>query len=491
MDPRLAETLGPPLSIEMWDVVFGGMTPVKPNGAAGPANAVVGEQDTDFAIAAARQWLLDEAPEAIEGEGGDFTTLKVAMRLKDLGVSEPVALDLMLEHWNGEKAVPPWDGEDLAVKVHNAYRYGKHAPGYASAEAEFGEGPLAPGDSRFAGYDFTDAREVTLTCSYLIKGLIDENTLAVLYGTPGAGKTFVAIDFAISIAAGLPCQGRHVKKGLVVYVAMEGPVGFRRRLAALHRSRSDIPANPALHVIQDRFNIRSKKNTAAMVEHIHQVEKRFGQRCAMVVVDTLAKAAPGFDENAFQGMSEVVGGAEAIQKALGCTILLVHHSGKNVQQGARGHSALKGAVDTEIQVETGQGAIRVMKTHKQRDGDAGQEVRFKLRRIELGTDTDGDPVGSCVVDWLAANEFGPMGLSPAAEEMWEAFQVAAKEQKGVAEWRSAEVSVAEWEEVFIDLRGRGESKVITPRHMKRLRSETREAGYTERRGEKYVAASES
>lgn len=109
----------------------------------------IGEQDTDFAISQGVAWLVDEAPEAVEGEGGDFTTLKVAMRLKDLGVSEPVALDLMLEHWNGEKAVPPWDGEDLAVKVHNAYRYGKHAPGYASAEAEFGEGPLlTPSEGR-------------------------------------------------------------------------------------------------------------------------------------------------------------------------------------------------------------------------------------------------------------------------------------------------------------------------------------------------------
>jgi hypothetical protein len=58
----------------------------------------------------------------------------VAARLKDLGVSETMAFDLMAEHWNlapdeGGKADPPWRLDDLGTKVANAYRYGQNAAG--------------------------------------------------------------------------------------------------------------------------------------------------------------------------------------------------------------------------------------------------------------------------------------------------------------------------------------------------------------------------
>lgn len=84
----------------------------------------------------ARRYLENDAPLAVEGQGGDETTYKVACRLKDIGLAEPAALAAMLEHWNG-RCSPPWSPDDLAVKVANAYRYGTEPQGSAAPENDF------------------------------------------------------------------------------------------------------------------------------------------------------------------------------------------------------------------------------------------------------------------------------------------------------------------------------------------------------------------
>jgi hypothetical protein len=82
------------------------------------------------------KYLSEEAPLAIEGHGGDETTYKVAARCKDLGVDEFVAGNLMTLHWN-PRCQPPWDTEELFVKVKNAYVYGLKPPAVDAPEVQF------------------------------------------------------------------------------------------------------------------------------------------------------------------------------------------------------------------------------------------------------------------------------------------------------------------------------------------------------------------
>lgn len=86
----------------------------------------------------ATHYLQKEAPIAIEGNGGDQTTFKVAARIKDLGVNEAQALELMLEHWN-ERCAPPWEISELTKKIENAFDYGLKSQGEDAAEVEFSE----------------------------------------------------------------------------------------------------------------------------------------------------------------------------------------------------------------------------------------------------------------------------------------------------------------------------------------------------------------
>lgn len=79
---------------------------------------------------------LKRAKPAIEGEAGDERTYKVISRVKDLGVSEEKALDLLVEYWN-PRCQPPWNPAELKDKIDNAFIYGQNDPGVDSPEADF------------------------------------------------------------------------------------------------------------------------------------------------------------------------------------------------------------------------------------------------------------------------------------------------------------------------------------------------------------------
>lgn len=93
------------------------------------------EVNTDLAYKRAAEYLANHAPLAVEGEAGDETTYKVAATVKDFGVTEQDALDLMVE-WN-ERCSPPWNFEALESKIRNAYRYGNSPVGANAPEAQF------------------------------------------------------------------------------------------------------------------------------------------------------------------------------------------------------------------------------------------------------------------------------------------------------------------------------------------------------------------
>jgi hypothetical protein len=93
------------------------------------------------------EWAADyikrDAPHAIEGHGGELTTFKVACELRDHGISEPKACEMMQEFYNVPgRCDPLWDYDDLVKKIANAYCYASiNAPGAATAENEFAGEP--------------------------------------------------------------------------------------------------------------------------------------------------------------------------------------------------------------------------------------------------------------------------------------------------------------------------------------------------------------
>lgn len=118
---------------------------------------------------------------------------------------------------------------------------------------------------------------------------------------------------------------------------------------------------------------------------------------ALIVIDTMARVMGGANENEAPAISALMGNLELIRDRTGAHIMLIHHTGKDSSRGARGHSSLRAAVDTEIELTKGDLGLISVKATKQRDMIGGAEIEFDLRTITLGQDSDGDFVTSCVV----------------------------------------------------------------------------------------------
>jgi len=111
------------------------------------------------AMIRAKEYLLQQAPVAIEGAGGDQTTFTVAVRLKDFGLSASNCFEVMQDNWN-ENCQPPWAPDDLKQKIENAYAYGQNAPGADAPENDFevieGSGKSGEGGTSETGCEDED-----------------------------------------------------------------------------------------------------------------------------------------------------------------------------------------------------------------------------------------------------------------------------------------------------------------------------------------------
>jgi hypothetical protein len=226
---------------------------------------------------------------------------------------------------------------------------------------------------------------------YLVKGLIDKGAFSVIYGPSNSGKTFIALDLAFHIAMGKDWCGKRTKQGSVVYIAAEGGIGIRERLAAilLHH---EIDYKPDIYIIPTTVSLcGDEPKHQELIERIAAIED-----IKLIVVDTLARAIAGGDENSTKDMSELVRNCDIIRQKTGAHIMLVHHSGKDEGRGARGSSALKAAIDTEIRITQSEGTIDA-KVEKQREGKTGVINSFRLKPYEVGRDEDGEVITSCAL----------------------------------------------------------------------------------------------
>jgi hypothetical protein len=231
------------------------------------------------------------------------------------------------------------------------------------------------------------AIEAVLTSNYMVKGWLDRNCLSMLYGPSNAGKTFVALDIAMHIAAGKPWRGLRVNGGPVLYIAAEGGAGIRNRLAAMKRERPDMASAP-FTLLPIGLDLHGQGDALAVCEIMPD------EAPALVVVDTLARSMGAGDENTAKDAAMFVRNCDLIREATGAHVMVVHHTGKDEDRGARGSSALRAAVDNELHVTSEWEII----SKKQRDQAPPEPLHFKLRSVVLGMDEDGEPVTSAVVD---------------------------------------------------------------------------------------------
>jgi RecA/RadA recombinase len=260
---------------------------------------------------------------------------------------------------------------------------------------DLGTQPVEPTTSvagRFEAIDWHTFAHGGTPLSWLVKGVLPAGGVSMVYGASGSGKTFVSLDMAMAIARGEPWRGLKTKQGLVVYVVAESPGGFRLRLQAYDRQYPLPHDEVLLKVIADAPQLMDKRQVRDLIKELTS----YGT-IALVILDTLARVAVGADENSSQDMGMALDATHQIAAACGCAVLLVHHSGKDADKGARGSSAIKATLDAELEV-TRADDDRVVRVTKLKDGEEGATYGFTLLRIVLGLDEDEEEVSSCVVE---------------------------------------------------------------------------------------------
>ena len=234
----------------------------------------------------------------------------------------------------------------------------------------------------------------TLDASYMVKGWLGQQQMSVVYGPSNVGKSFFCLDLAYCIAANIEWRGHKVKGGAVLYLATEGGNAFRNRVYALHKqyAAGDVP----LAVRASPVNLLNPEADMPELGALcKEIEEQHG-KLSLIVIDTLSRAMAGGTENGPEDMTSFIANIDALRDYTGAHTMIVHHTGKDAAQGARGHSSLRAATDTEIELEVN-GTLRTATATKQRDLEPAKPFAFKLQIHELGTDPDDDPVTTCTI----------------------------------------------------------------------------------------------
>ena len=291
-----------------------------------------------------------------------------------------------------------------------------------------------------------------------VQGVFPESGFACIYGVSGGGKSFLAMDMALSMAEGRRWFGLRTKKAAVTYIVAEGQGGLKGRVIAWEEeNKRDLPEN--VQFVLDDFYI------GADVERL----AKSIPTGSMVILDTLNRISAGLDENSGVDMGIILDNCKKLQKLTSGLVCLVHHCGKNAANGLRGHSSLLGALDAAIEVSR-RGNNRVWKVVKNKDGQDGQAYKFTLNIRVVGKDAYGDDVTSCSVfasEEPARQEVKP--LTPAQRYGLESLEAALQ-----AEGKAA-VHVDVWRDYFYE-KSTADSQEGKKKAFQRVRTDLKEIG---------------
>lgn len=238
-----------------------------------------------------------------------------------------------------------------------------------------------------------------LDCADFVEGLMIDGAMSVIYGESNSGKTFWALDLALHVAAGKSWNAREVDRRGVIWLAMEGSHGISNRVAAWREQHGFDVADLPFAIVPVALNLLDPgADTEPLILLIAEASARMDIPVGLVVVDTLARAIAGGNENASEDMGALVMNGDRIRQVTTAHCAWIHHSGKDQAKGARGHSSLRAATDTEIEITVDEDKQRVARVVKQRDLECAGDFKFALKVIPLGVNKRGKPVTSCVVE---------------------------------------------------------------------------------------------
>lgn len=316
---------------------------------------------------------------------------------------------------------------------------------YPSPETAFAE-PVALGEARPRTALFATAGDLTSEyrpIQWLIRGFVERPVLGMLFGGPGSGKSYLAIDWACRVATGTPWQDRKTHRGPVAYIAGEGFGGMSRRLKAWSIANGvDLDAAPLI-VSRRAVPFNDPRALAELKSELDTMP----EPPVLIVLDTLARMTPGMDENVAREMGAFVGACDDLRERYGATVLVIHHSPHGDKMRAKGSIALKGAVDFEAGLigPDGDGQVRLF-CSKMKEGEPFADVHFSFRRVPLPWSDEGELQASSVLVRCEPPE-------PRRSDRSRRFKLTANDQVLLSALGIQPITKAKVREAFMQLHG--------------------------------------
>lgn len=229
---------------------------------------------------------------------------------------------------------------------------------------------------------------------WMIEELFEQDALVLLVGPPGSYKSFLAIDWALSLAVGLPWNDRATVPSRVVYALGEGKASLLKRIQAwIYHKQLDQEQlnrlNANFRVTFDVPQLAVPRDVTKFVEDLQM--DGFSPTC--LVVDTLARSYVGKNENDPMDAGIWVQSVDSLRQK-GMTVLVLHHTKKNQEFGLayRGTTAFLGAMDTAFVLERNPEGFRgyaKLSCNKQKDHIEPPDIWLQHEHIRPKPDVEG------------------------------------------------------------------------------------------------------
>jgi phage/plasmid primase-like uncharacterized protein len=228
---------------------------------------------------------------------------------------------------------------------------------------------------------FSDMMKGIIKPEWILKSILSRQSINILFGESGAGKSLFALDWAYSISRGQDWEFSKCKnKGDVIYIAGEGQMGLAMRMQAIMQ-KYDGTHNERIHFSKKSFDFYKEDEVNDVIRQVDLIYDK-GVKPVAIFVDTLARNFTG-DENKASDVAIYVKGIEYLCKKYNCAVVTVHHSGHGDKDRVRGSSALKGAHDGEFCVTKDNDHTSTISCTKLKDGKKFAPRQFVIKEVDL------------------------------------------------------------------------------------------------------------
>ncbi|MDR0587280.1 MAG: helicase RepA family protein [Treponema sp.] len=235
---------------------------------------------------------------------------------------------------------------------------------------------------------FVHIRDIPLSKSrWVIKNILEEGSLAMLYAPPGLYKSFMGVSICGSIAGNKNFYGFPVKNpGPIVYIAGEGKAGIVRRFHAWAQENAVPLNNIPVYLFEGAADLLT--GTQKLIDATDELIESGCEVPRLAVVDTLSRVLGG-DDSDTQTAAEGLRNIDAIRARFpSMAVLLIHHTGHQARERARGWSGWRAAMDAEFALEkmddkTPDSRTVVLTMTKSKDSEAIQPMAFEFSPVNL------------------------------------------------------------------------------------------------------------